>query len=132
MRRRVLALCLPALAALLLAACGGPAAVRARHGTVRIVETEYRLTPQDVVAPAGRLTLVVVDRGRLIHNLALERVPHDPSTVVEPLPGARSATLHPGQSTRLRVTLRPGTYRLLCTISNHEDLGQYGTLHVEP
>jgi len=28
------------------------------------------------------------------------------------------------------VTLKPGKYRLLCTIANHDNLGQYGELKV--
>jgi hypothetical protein len=30
------------------------------------------------------------------------------------------------------VTLAPGKYRLVCTIANHDNLGQYGELKVEP
>jgi hypothetical protein len=28
------------------------------------------------------------------------------------------------------VTLKPGKYRLICTIANHDNLGQYGELKV--
>ena len=31
----------------------------------------------------------------------------------------------------IKVVLTPGTYRLVCTIANHDDLGQYGELVVE-
>jgi hypothetical protein len=30
------------------------------------------------------------------------------------------------------VTLKPGKYRLVCTIANHDNLGQYAELKVEP
>jgi hypothetical protein len=33
---------------------------------------------------------------------------------------------------RTAVTLKPGKYRLVCTIANHDNLGQYGELKVLP
>jgi hypothetical protein len=30
------------------------------------------------------------------------------------------------------VTLKPGKYRIVCTIANHDNLGQYGELKVLP
>lgn len=119
-----------AVVALAAAGCGQPAAVLVRDRTVRIVETEYRLTPQNVTVHAGRVTFVAINHGRLIHNLAIEPIPDDPDDVVVPI--KKSETLHPGEtSAPFSVTLRPGKYRLLCTIANHDDLGQYGTLYVE-
>ena len=47
-------------------------------------------------------------------------------------------TMQPGETGEpIKVTLTPGTYRLVCTIANHDDLGQYGTLvrcgdHADP
>ena len=45
---------------------------------------------------------------------------------------ARTPTAHPGEVVRTSVTLKPGKYRLVCTIANHDNLGQYGELKVEP
>ena len=36
-----------------------------------------------------------------------------------------------GGTQRIVSGLQPGTYRLVCTIANHDDLGQYGTLKVQ-
>ena len=38
--------------------------------------------------------------------------------------------MHPGERVETEFTIRPGTYRLVCTIANHDDLGQIGTLIV--
>ena len=41
-------------------------------------------------------------------------------------------TMQPGETAdAVKLTLAPGEYRLCCTIANHDDLGQYGTLTVE-
>jgi hypothetical protein len=39
--------------------------------------------------------------------------------------------MQPGQTAApVKITLAPGDYRLVCTIANHDDLGQFGTLKV--
>ena len=41
-------------------------------------------------------------------------------------------TAQPGETvTTTFPQLEPGTYRLACTIANHDDLGQYGKLIVQ-
>ena len=40
--------------------------------------------------------------------------------------------MQPGErAPPIKVTLLPGEYRLVCTIANHDDLGQYGSLKVQ-
>ena len=46
--------------------------------------------------------------------------------------GKPTKTLFPGQSALTTVELRPGKYRLVCTIANHDNLGQYAELKVVP
>ncbi len=50
----------------------------------------------------------------------------------EPELFGRTPTLHPGQTgtEQAPITLKPGKYRLVCTIGTHDDLGQYGELKV--
>ena len=43
----------------------------------------------------------------------------------------RTPTAHPGQRVETAVTLKPGKYRVVCTIANHDNLGQYGELKVQ-
>ncbi|HVW16896.1 MAG TPA: cupredoxin domain-containing protein [Solirubrobacteraceae bacterium] len=117
-----------ALAGLLAAGCE-PSAVPVGGRTVRIEASEYRLRPQNVTVRAGRVTFVVVNRGRLIHNLAVERIASDPDTTPPTL--GRSSSLHPGQTSKpFTIDLPPGKYRLVCTIGNHDDLGEHGWLYV--
>ena len=127
--RRLAALLL--LGALTLAGCGGgPSYTRDRDGVLKIDLDEYTLRPENVEVPAGTIHLVAHNSGRLTHNLAIEDVERESGE--EPTVYGRTDTLQPGQTGRERepITLKPGKYRLVCTIGNHDDLGQYGELKV--
>jgi hypothetical protein len=73
---------------------------------------------------------VATDTGRLTHNLVVESITDDPTKQVV---YGRTDTAHAGQTVTERdpLVLKPGRYRLACTIANHENLGQYGTLIVQ-
>jgi uncharacterized cupredoxin-like copper-binding protein len=121
-----------ALAALALSACGRdepyvPAAGR----TVSLRLDEYRVLPQRVTVPAGRVQLVGRNTGRLTHNVAVVQFDR-PLGEDEERQYGRTRTAHPGEQVQTTVTLEPGKYRLVCTIANHDNLGQYGELKVEP
>ena len=113
-----------------MAGCGGePAAVNVSGDTLRVTLDEYRIQPQNVRMKAGRIHLVATNTGQLTHNLAIESITDDPTK--QKVYG-RTETAHPGQTVTERdpITLRPGHYRLACTIGNHENLGQYGELTI--
>jgi uncharacterized cupredoxin-like copper-binding protein len=119
-----------ALAAIALVAggCGGDDVFRTQRPILNITLDEYRIVPQDIEVRAGRMKLVVRNTGRLTHNLVIQ-VPGGPDD--KPMQIARVATMQPGQTADpVKVTLAPGEYRLVCTIANHDDLGQFGTLKV--
>jgi uncharacterized cupredoxin-like copper-binding protein len=125
---------LPALlllgAATLVGCGGGPSYTHDRDGVLKINLDEYRIRPESFEVPAGRIHLLATNTGRLTHNLAIESFEHE--TGVEAKQYGRTDTLHPGEhgSEQAPITLRPGKYRLTCTIGNHDDLGQYGELKV--
>jgi uncharacterized cupredoxin-like copper-binding protein len=126
---------LPALlilgAATLVGCGGGPSYVHERDGVLRITLDEYRIRPENFVVKAGRVHLIVRNTGRLTHNLAVESFTRQEGQ--QPTEYARTDTLHPGEtgSERAPLILKPGKYRIACTIGNHDDLGQYGELKVE-
>ena len=121
---------LVALALLTLPACGGT-----RHeiegDVLRVRLDEYRIQPQDVRVRAGELRIVARNVGRLSHNVKVikldegnrERTAREIGGVLTAQPGEVVVAEQP-------VRLRPGRYRMLCTIGNHDDLGQYGTIEV--
>jgi uncharacterized cupredoxin-like copper-binding protein len=127
--RRLAALLL--LGALTFAGCGGgPSYTSARDGVVEVTLDEYRIRPENIEVPAGRIHIEATNTGRLTHNLAIESF--DRKDGEEPTLYGRTDTLHPGEhgSEQAPITLKPGKYRLTCTIGNHDDLGQYGELKV--
>jgi hypothetical protein len=121
---------LAAVATLAVAGCAGDEPfVRARpDGTVRMILDEFRLRPERVYSPRRRVRLVARNTGRLTHNIAI--VSDDSSPDADEVQYARSRTAHPGETVVARATLGPGRYRLVCTLANHDNLGQYGTLVV--
>ena len=130
--RRATTLAALALAASTVAAgCGSdPPYTPAAGHTVRLRLDEYRVLPQRVTVPAGRIEIVARNTGRLTHNVAVVQFDR-PLGEDEEKQYARTPTAHPGDVVRTSVALRPGKYRLVCTIANHDNLGQYGELKVE-
>jgi plastocyanin len=120
------------VAAAALAGCGDDTPyVPAKGRTLRLRLDEYRILPSRITAPAGRVTIVARDVGRLTHNVAIVQFDR-PLGEDEEKQYARTRTAHPGDVVRTTVTLRPGKYRIVCTIANHDNLGQYGELKVLP
>ena len=130
--RRATTLAALALAASTVAAgCGSdPPYTPAAGHTVRLRLDEYRVLPQRVTVPAGRIEIVARNTGRLTHNVAVVQFDR-PLGEDDEKQYARTPTAHPGDVVRASVTLKPGKYRLVCTIANHDNLGQYGELKVE-
>ncbi|MDQ3851094.1 MAG: hypothetical protein M3296_10845 [Actinomycetota bacterium] len=121
-----LALLAPALA---IGGCGTQT-VRTERPALRLTLDEYRIVPQDVSVRPGRLKIIVHNAGRLTHNLIVQIPPQDPDDKAVEL--GRVDTAQPGESPDpIKLTLRPGRYRMVCSIANHDDLGQYGTLTVK-
>ncbi|MFP5364002.1 MAG: hypothetical protein ACLGI5_14870 [Thermoleophilia bacterium] len=129
-RSTLMAATLAALA-LGLGACGDDDVLRTDRPILRLTVDEYRIVPQNIVVKPGRMKITVRNTGRLTHNLAVQ-IPEGPDGRPVDLPGGRVDTMQPGEAgAPIKVTLEPGEYRLVCTIANHDDLGQYGVLKVQ-
>jgi hypothetical protein len=116
------------IAPLLLAGCGQSRVVRVAGHRVTLALQEYRILPQTVSVPAGRLRIVAENHGILTHNLELQQGSPDSE---ERITLAHIPTLLPGASGAV-VTgpLAPGSYLLLSTVGNQAVLGVSGTLIV--
>jgi hypothetical protein len=120
-----------ALPPLALGGCGDDDVFRTDRPILRLTLDEYRIVPQNVVVKPGRLKLTVRNAGRLTHNLAIQ-TPKGPDGKPVDIPGGRVGTMQPGETGEpIKVALEQGEYRLVCTIANHDDLGQYGELTVQ-
>ena len=127
--RRPLAL-LP-LALLLLAGCGGDdggggggSATVAAGRPVVLTALEFRFEPANVTlqGASGPVRIDLDNKGSLAHDVRVLDGEED-------LGGTPS---FPGGERRSgRVTLQPGTYRMICSVGNHEQLGMVGELIVK-
>ncbi len=116
--------------ALGLGGCGSDDVFRTDRPILRLTLDEYRVVPQSIVVKPGRMKFDVRNTGRLTHNLAIQ-IPEGPDGKPEEI--ARTETMQPGERAEaIKVTLLEGEYRLVCTIANHDDLGQFGSLKVRP
>ncbi|WP_205695668.1 hypothetical protein [Conexibacter sp. SYSU D00693] len=126
--RRLLPVSLLA-AALAMAGCGsGPDYVTDRDGVLRLELDEFRVDPEYLRVREGRIRIIARNVGRLTHNVEVQSIEEEETA--EPTHYVRLDTMHPGEQAADNVTLGPGKYRLVCTIGNHDDLGQYGELVV--
>jgi hypothetical protein len=100
--------------------CGVTTRVGGDH-TLQIALSEYRVTPQDVHAGSGPLTIFVHNYGRLTHNLVISL---DGQTEISTQPIA------PGQTAELDAVLTPGKYVMASTVLSDQALGAYGTLQI--
>ena len=113
------------------AACGDEDPVTVDGRTLRVRLDEYRIVPQNVRVKEGRLRIVATNVGRLTHNLKI--VKQDEDDLEEaPIEIDGTRTAQPNESAAVTIEHLPaGEYRMICTIANHDDLGQYGRLIVE-
>jgi uncharacterized cupredoxin-like copper-binding protein len=103
------------------AGCGEPDPVAVDATPLRLTLSEYRIAPQAVEVPAGRVVLVVRNGGTMVHRLQLRS--GDRSRTL-----ASSPPLRPGETARLVLDLPPGTYVDTCTGDRHDTLGEHGTI----
>ena len=110
------------VAAAVLAGCGaGEPTASVRGGRVQIALDDFLIRPQNLTAPAGRVTFAVSNRGRLVHSFHVQLPDRQPVKI---------RALHPGGSQTATADLAPGEYRLVCLESNHAELGMTGRLVV--
>ena len=110
-----------------LAACGSSDSgskrtVTAREGqAIHVIAREYSFDPGRIVVPSGDVRISLKNSGSLAHDLRVEQNGTQlGGTPIFQSGQTRSATLH----------LKPGTYRFVCTVGDHEQLGMKGTLVV--
>jgi uncharacterized cupredoxin-like copper-binding protein len=125
--RRLAAPCALLLA---LAGCGGGDDAKPTRtvttpagGTLDVSAHEYSFDPNRVeVGGAGAVKIVLRNDGDLAHDIRLERAGRDVGGT-QPFPG--------GETKSVSLRLEPGTYKLLCSVGDHADLGMTGKLTVK-
>lgn len=89
--------------------------------TVKVGESEFKITPPNGSASAGNVVLDVSNTGQIPHQLEVEGKGEEQKTAV----------IDPGGSAKLAVKLKPGKYEWYCPISGHRQQGMEGTLTVQ-
>jgi hypothetical protein len=103
------------------AGCGEPSPVAVDATPLRLTLSEYRIAPQAVRVPPGRVTIVVRNGGTMVHRLQIRS--EDRTRTL-----AASPPLRPGESAQLVVQLPPGAYVDTCAIERHDTLGEHGRI----
>jgi len=87
---------------------------------VAVTENEFHVILAQKSLKPGAYTFVVKNGGKIQHDLAVQG-----GSV-----NTKTALINPGQTAKLTVTLRAGTYTLYCTVPGHRAAGMVTTLRV--
>ncbi|MEA2298950.1 MAG: hypothetical protein QOF77_1886 [Solirubrobacteraceae bacterium] len=88
-----------------------------------VEEYEYSVVSGHPIVAAGSVELNISNIGQDDHNLTISQ---------NGVAVAQTPILHPGDpTTTLTAELAPGTYRLYCSLADHDHLGMHATLVVE-
>ena len=99
-----------------------PAQAAAPLSRVQVVALEFHYRLSRVRVPAGPVRIELANFGQDEHDLTLQRVG---GTKLYRLPKAL-----PGQRQILNLRLKPGVYKLSCSLADHAALGMRATLRV--
>ena len=93
-----------------------PAAAAAGK-TVQVQEKEFKITLASTSVPAGSVTFVIANVGKIPHDLAIQG-------------GSKSPLIGAGKTGKLTATLKKGTVTLYCSVPGHRQLGMVAKLTV--
>ncbi len=125
-----------ALAAVATAACLAGGAAAASHTTVTVKETDFTIALSRGVVPAGTVTFVTANHGKVAHELVVLRTTKGAGALGK---GARiretghvaeTGDLEVGITQKLTVKLAPGHYALVCNLPGHYAAGMYANFTV--
>lgn len=91
------------------------------HLSVKALEWSYTLSRPEV--PAGEAIVELNNQGEDGHNLKLQLEGSEEPPLSVPY-------AEPAEHTDARLTLSPGSYRLYCSLFQHDEKGMHATLAV--
>lgn len=100
-------------AGIVLSGCAGGASAN----SIDVTAKEMHFSPSTLRTHAGQHTITVHNGGTLTHTFSINEL-------------GREITIHPGKTRSLAINLKPGSYRYVCRILDHEGLGMHGVLRV--
>ena len=87
---------------------------------VDITQWEWVIEPQRDEVKTGKVTFVVTNTGNLEHNFVVEGMDETIELIL------------PQDTQSLSMTLRPGTYTLICDLSGHREAGMETQFTIAP
>jgi uncharacterized cupredoxin-like copper-binding protein len=106
--------------------------------TVKVTEKEWGMPAVPAKAPAGKITFVVRNAGKLKHEFvivktrrAAAKLPVKGGKAVETGRVGKIREFKPGQTRRLTLTLKAGHYVLFCNLPAHYKAGQRSNFSVK-
>ena len=84
--------------------------------SVNVSMTEFKFGLSKSSVAKGAVTFKLVNKGSVTHDLTIA--------------GKKRKEIAPGRSGSLKVTLKPGSYRYICTLPGHAQSGMKGVLKV--
>ena len=85
----------------------------AEAATVTVKASEFKFVLSKKTAPHGTVVFKVTNKGHTNHDFKIA--------------GKKTASLKPGKSASLKVTLKKGKFTYICSIDSHAKLGMKGT-----
>jgi uncharacterized cupredoxin-like copper-binding protein len=110
--------------ALVAASCGGGKPSGEQPGgptsgaAVTVSEKEWTINLSSPTVKAGPVKLVIKNEGSIEHNFVIEGA------------NVEVQAIQAGTSKEVTVTLKPGTYTVVCNIPGHQEAGMKTTLTV--
>jgi nitrite reductase (NO-forming) len=84
--------------------------------TVKVAASEYKFKLSTKTARHGIVIFKVTNKGHIKHDFKIA--------------GKKTPKISPGKSATLKVTLKKGTYKYICTVPGHATLGMKGSFKV--
>jgi len=115
------------LVSLVAASCGGgggkpsgeqPSGPSAGAAAVTVSEKEWSITFSTALK-AGPLKLTIKNEGSIEHNFIIKEA------------NVEVDSIQPGKSKEVTVTLKPGTYTVMCNIAGHAEAGMQTSIKVQ-
>jgi uncharacterized cupredoxin-like copper-binding protein len=84
--------------------------------TVSVAASEFKFKLSRKTAPHGTVVFKVTNKGHIKHDFKIA--------------GKKTPLIKPGKSAILKVTLKKGSYKYVCTVPGHATSGMKGTFKV--
>jgi uncharacterized cupredoxin-like copper-binding protein len=133
-KRSIFRRMLPALCALLLAACGTDSQ---EPSSVRVAASEFRFEPASLTLKAGvATTLTLKNAGQTLHDFTIASGPGIPTPAAMGMQHMQDnspyhVAAEAGKEATLTLNLPAGSYTFICSVQGHKELGMQGTINVQ-